>query len=441
MPRVLCPTLLSVLTVFRSAFTWPSFQSFVALISGWVLSLRGHCTTAVVVAAGAVTVKHVSCFHRFFSQARWSPEQLYEILLKLVVATFCPHGQILLVVDDSLCRHKGKHISGSGWHYDAALSNYWFKHLSRGHVWVVFSICITWPGSRRQMALPVSARLYRTEKTCEKEGYVFQKKPALCAAVLQQLAAVLPDRQFHVVADNAYTNKAVLRSLPSNMQYTGRSKLKVSLFAPPVPHRGRGRPAKKGRRLAGPRTLAADPDGWQRLTVCLHDKSVVLKVKDVVGLWYEVLPMRPVRMVVVRGYPGSDNDAVICTTDLQQSLVHVLETFASRWTIETMFRDVKQRMGFDEPQNRTAQAVHRTAPMALISHSLTVIWYRLHVKLETPDLLPSYPWWHKTDPTFQDMQAELRRASWNCSIIAGLGLSQEQLEKLAPLLIAASYAS
>ncbi len=63
------PVLLQSLS---SCFTAPSFESFVTLMSGWVLNLRRHTITGAIHAAGAVGSKHISSFHRFFSRGRWS---------------------------------------------------------------------------------------------------------------------------------------------------------------------------------------------------------------------------------------------------------------------------------------------------------------------------------------------------------------------------------
>jgi hypothetical protein len=41
----------------------------------------------------------------------------------------------------------------------------------------------------------------------------------------------------------------------------------------------------------------------------------------------------------------------------------ILEAFSLRWPLEMCFRDVKQFLGFEDPQNRVANAAQRTAPL------------------------------------------------------------------------------
>jgi len=61
----------NILQVFAPCFTAPSMDTFTMLMTGWVLNLRRHTITEVVRAAGAVGSKHISSYHRFFSQASW----------------------------------------------------------------------------------------------------------------------------------------------------------------------------------------------------------------------------------------------------------------------------------------------------------------------------------------------------------------------------------
>jgi len=52
----------SLLQSFSPRFARPSFESFVTLMSGWVLNLRRHTVTETVRAACAVGTKHISSF-------------------------------------------------------------------------------------------------------------------------------------------------------------------------------------------------------------------------------------------------------------------------------------------------------------------------------------------------------------------------------------------
>ena len=63
---------------------------------------------------------HHAAFHRFFSRARWSLDEVGRLLLLKLVA-LAP-GPLRLVLDDTLCTHKGPKVFGLGVHVDAVRS-------------------------------------------------------------------------------------------------------------------------------------------------------------------------------------------------------------------------------------------------------------------------------------------------------------------------------
>jgi hypothetical protein len=76
-----------------------------------------HAVTEALVVAGVSGPLHHAAFHRFFSRARWSLDQVGRLLLlKLVALT---PGPLRLVLDDTLCTHKGPKVFGLGVHVDA----------------------------------------------------------------------------------------------------------------------------------------------------------------------------------------------------------------------------------------------------------------------------------------------------------------------------------
>ena len=55
--------------------TTPTFASFVTLLTGWMFA-RHRTVTGMIGAAEAVDIKHHSAYHRVFSTARWSLDEL-----------------------------------------------------------------------------------------------------------------------------------------------------------------------------------------------------------------------------------------------------------------------------------------------------------------------------------------------------------------------------
>ena len=81
----LTPSFLALLQHFAPVFTAPTYQTFVAIVTGWVLSQRHRFITEVIFSGGHVGNGHWSRFHRFFSHAAWDIDTFSMALAKLVV--------------------------------------------------------------------------------------------------------------------------------------------------------------------------------------------------------------------------------------------------------------------------------------------------------------------------------------------------------------------
>ena len=77
-------------TEFRPVFTAPTYQTFVVIVTGWVLSQRHRYITEVIFSGGNVGNGHWSRFHRFFSHAAWDIDFFSMHLAKLVVTILAP---------------------------------------------------------------------------------------------------------------------------------------------------------------------------------------------------------------------------------------------------------------------------------------------------------------------------------------------------------------
>jgi hypothetical protein len=425
---------------FSKCFTAPSFVTFQHIVSGWILCVGRHTVTGVLRASGAVGQKHHTSFHRFFRSSVWDFDEVSLCLFKLVMTRVSAHETILVPLDDTLGRHTGKHIQAASMHHDPLGSTRVKPVFHWGHVWVVLSIAVRVPLWKKSFALPVLVRLYRSEKLCKKQQRPFLKKTELAAEMIRLLAGSLPERRFRILADAAYANASIIKKLPRNVDFLGRSRLDAALYASPRPQR-MGRPRVKGQRLASPIARARSAKGWRRIRVEVYGHKVTVQVKVFDALWYVVSGGRPLRFVLVRGWPGHRDDDVFCSTDLCLNAQDMITDYCVRWCIEVTFQQTKGKLGFEEPQNRTQRAVQRTAPIALCIYTLTVVWYLQAGQRLKSAALPSFPWYVKKVPAFSDMLAALRRETWRQRLLDPLLLTPSHQKSIAPLLDAIAYAA
>jgi DDE superfamily endonuclease len=424
-----------ILQQFATCFTGPSMQSFVTLMAGWVLDLRRHTVTEVVRAAGAVGSKHISSYHRFFSRGRWTTDAVGFVLADLLVKHMVPTGDVRLIVDDTLGRHTGKRIAAASMHRDPLLSVGRRVFFHWGHVWVVLAIEVAL--FDKSWALPVLFRLHRSQKRCKAEKRPYRKVTEHARDLVDLLATRYPTRRFGLIGDAAFTNRSLMKGRLPNVHVIGRGRLDAALYAPVAPkRRGQmGRPRVRGERVASPGArVKAKGAPWKKVVVHVYGRTVTVRVLVIDALWYVATGSEIVRHVVVRDFPGHERDDVFVSTDPALSARTIIESFAKRWSLEVTFHETKGKLGFEDPQNRAERAVERTAPLAFVAYSLTVLWYVLQGQHGRAAKLPTLPWYtHKAGVTFSDMLATLRRTSWRERLLDPASTVADLRKRLRPL--------
>jgi DDE superfamily endonuclease len=427
----LTPTFRSLLLPLRSAFTAPTFATFLHIATGWCLSHRHRYVTELIQSAGAVHRGHHSRYHRFFSNAAWSVDDLFESLAREAVQTFYPVGTIELGVDDTLCRKRGLTIFGTGMHHDPLISSRKRPWVSWGHDWGILSLLIPNPpwSPTKVWALPVGLRLYKNRQGLTKGKKAkargqrererppdpsHRTRPELAVELIGRFAELFPRRGMVVSGDSAYGGKSVLRHLPGNVDLISRVAPNAALYEPAPPRlpKQRGPSRKKGARLPGMTAWAADEARpWEGLEFDRYGLHAELKVKTIRGLYYKAGKDRLLTIVLVRDVAGGRPDQMFYCTRTDWDARAILSHYASRWSVEVMHFNAKQMMGLEDPANRTALAVGRTAPVGLALYGLTLVWFHRdgHRSLSFPDR-PWYP--GKAEPSYADILAALRRESW-----------------------------
>jgi len=450
--RALTP-MFDMLSSFSPAFTRRSFDTFRVLLIGWILCPGRHTLSRVIQAASGLwqTPKHHATLYRFFSRGRWCVDELGKILLRLALRLTGP--EVVVLVDDTLAHRSGPHLFGAGMHHDALRSTYASRgsrsvSFAFGHNWVVLAVVVTppWETTRRH-AIPFLFRLYRPKKRTPAQHY--RKRTELARELVEIAIDALPEaHSLHLVGDSEYACKTLIRALPHDVHFTGPLPMDAALYEVPGAYRGRGRPAKRGRRLPNPKKLAqARSIPWRRRKVQIYGREVRIDTKTLTCQWYSVAGTRTVRGVLTRDPSGRLDDRAYFSTDIRRSAKDVLRTYAWRWEIEVAFRNTKQTIGLQDAQNgwwrsaagtpkrkkrpgpnpkgtRGQPAVEHTLPFAFVAYAFVLIWYFEHgtPSRDVRRARDEAPWYgHKATPSFADMLVAFRREVWKCRLsgIAG----------------------
>ncbi|HEY1321740.1 MAG TPA: transposase [Streptosporangiaceae bacterium] len=419
-----------LLATLRPCFTAPSFRTFTALVAGLIGQPGRRTVTGMLTGAGLAAAWHHSRAHWFFSHARWSADQVGLAVAGLVVRLLIPAGAPLLVaVDDTLFRRSGRRVHGAAWCHDGAGATRTGRAVAWGNCWVIAGLVLRLPFTDRPVCLPVLARLWR------KDG---PTKQVIAGQLVTALAAAVPGRVVHVVADAWYAGadgapgaaRGGTRDrggFPAGVSLTSRLRGNAVLTGiatgdPGSDRRRGGRPRRIGARLGTPAQLAATAD-WTTAQVHRYGRTDTVALAEIVCLWYGAYRSRTIRVILVRdpdrptGY-----QLALLSTDLTSSPAEIVERYAARWSIEVAIEDAKQITGVGQARNRVPAAVERTVPFGLLAQTLVVVWYARHGDhhATVADRRAAAPWYRsKTHPAYHDMLITLRRTLITARFRAG----------------------
>ena len=173
----LIPSLATLVESFRDCFHPQVFQTFQALIAGWIVCTGPRTISDVWQATGLAAQRHHDTAYAVFRSAAWEWDDLGIVTATLILTHLIPGGVAWVVVDDTLCHKRGARVAFGGIFLDAVLSSKEHKTLRFGLNWVVLGIAVPVPlRPDRSFCLPVLWRLYRKKG---QDGY--QTRPQAAA--------------------------------------------------------------------------------------------------------------------------------------------------------------------------------------------------------------------------------------------------------------------
>src|SRR5580658_469193 len=152
----------SLFDTLAGSFTRPTFLRFVVLALASILTVGCRTVCNLLRTLGALAPGHPASYHRVFSKRRWSCWRLAKALAGWVFDHLVPKGHVLLAGDDTVAEHPGDQVFGKGCHRDPVRSTHSYTAFRWGHKWVVLSVLVRFPFTRRQWALPLLVALYRS---------------------------------------------------------------------------------------------------------------------------------------------------------------------------------------------------------------------------------------------------------------------------------------
>ena len=411
-----------LLLPFASAFTRPGFRRFVEWVTALVLNSEEHTITQSVTAIERVA--DWKALESFAEYGVWKTQALTRTLSQLIDQANGRvwHGYRISAVDDTKVHRSGEHVWGTcTFHeYTARCPNR--ATTVRAHNWVALGALLENPG-KPAWYLPVSGRLYfRKTQLPSRSGpagpkEVFRTKCELAVELLREQARI-GDGPHLGVFDGGYALRNVVRPLvlpedgSPRIEFLTRLRHDARLHALPPETRPKGKRGpmpKWGRKLSPPRQAGRWPGSWHKGEAFLYGRMRKVRWKEVVCLW-RVLGSDVKVKAVVAEVEGYQKRFTVVGSALELSGLQMVELFAARFRQEDGFRDLKQRLGWEECRAWTRAPIERTTQVQWIAMSLLrLLQFRLDAECGVDWWSPP-PWNKKKDrPSVLDVERLLRR--------------------------------
>ena len=160
--------MIRVLVPFAPLFSESVWGHVQVLIVGAILA-PGKRTVASALRAVALDNERRFCrYHRGLSRAaKWSTQEASRILLGLLVEAFVPEGPLVLGIDETLVRRRGKKISAKGIYRDPVRSSREHFVKTSGLRWVCLTLLAPIPWASRVWALAFLSALAYSERSTQ----------------------------------------------------------------------------------------------------------------------------------------------------------------------------------------------------------------------------------------------------------------------------------
>lgn len=147
------PIILSLLANFAGVFTSPTWKNAQTLLIGAILCPGKRTVSAALRALGLANGTNFSKYHRVLNGSKWDSWQLVKILLGLLLPLIPAGWPILVAMDETIERRKGKRIVAKGCYRDSCRSTKSLVIKCFGLKWQCAALIIKLPWSDRPWAL------------------------------------------------------------------------------------------------------------------------------------------------------------------------------------------------------------------------------------------------------------------------------------------------
>ena len=413
--------IVTLLLPFEHLFDRRTWRKAQLLVLGAILSPGKRTVSSALSILGIGQHGDFAIFHQVLNRARWQPLQLSRALLLLVVGRLSSSTEPLVFgIDETVERRWGRKIVAKGRYRDPVRSTDDQVVMTPGLQWVSLMLLtrVGWAG--RHWALPFLTALVPSGRYDWQKGRRHKRFADYAQQMLDCLRRWLPDRDLVVVCDGGYAKREFLlhcQNMSNPIVVITKLRKDASLYQPAPPRRpGQiGRPRVVGARLPSPTEVLDDPDTpWVPCRATTSDGSdLMIELTSGVALWYRGgFPSVHMRWVVVRHLEESLVPQALLCTDIDADPLQIVQWYMLRWQVEVTFEELRARLGMETQRQWSERAIARTTPALFGLFSLVTLTADVLIEQQGGILPRTTAWYAKTNPTFADAIALVRRHIW-----------------------------
>lgn len=414
LPSIIVDLLNPFAPCFYGVTTWMKAQ---VLLIGAILTPGKRVVTEALRVMGLSGNADFAQYHHVLNRAVWSPIELAQALLKLLVKTFAPGAGVLVFgIDPTIERRWGRQIAARGIYRDPVRSSRSHFVKASGLRWISLMLLtpITW--AQRLWALPVMTVLAPSERYYQDRGRGHKTVLERSLQLLKLVRRWLPKRPIVVVGDSEFAALDFLAAMQRlALTFVTRLRMDAALYQPVGDYSGRGRPRKKGDRLPTLAQVLADPStSWTEVKLNWYDGQVrTMQITSATAVWFHngKAPL-PIRWVLVRDPQGQYKPTALLSTDPQADPTLIATWFVQRWQLEVTFEATRRHLGLETQRQWSDKAIARTTPLLLGLFSwVTLLADALYTR-QPNAVVRQAAWYAKPLPTFSDALALVREYLW-----------------------------
>ena len=335
-----------------------SIGTFIELLIGAMLTPTGFVTDVYLMLN---MQNHWTSYYKWLQKGKWSWLALARQFVRLAL-TVVNYDAVHLVIDDTLTLRASKKAPGSKIHHQHGNKPN-LASFVRGQCWVNLAMVVM-RTDKEPVALPVLSRLIPSASNTGK----------LVAAntLLRSVYRLFQGVKVRVLVDSWYMRRCFIKAMQGRgFDVIGQVRIDTRLHDGPPPRKQgqRGRSRKYGEKYT-PKRIAH----LKRTVVTLklygknqmvRYRSKLVKARFLNGQW-----VRAVWCEFKSDNGNWKSTCLLLSTDTTLTAEQVIESYGLRWSIESMFNQLKLAWGMKEAWQQTRQTLHRWVHITMVGFGL-----------------------------------------------------------------------